>query len=239
MEYLRVIGDSSYRGYPVNVGLPARNRLYCYKEILDAIIDRVEYMASCYSKVFVLRFDLRFRDSFYETRADEVKDNRYIKKFFKKLVRKLTTVPPKSGKNSAHRGHKNIAYVWVREYSQQKKVHYHCFLAVSGHKVNKPGLVAEGTGLMGLVQRTWEQVVGGISESDVWQVSAPRGGKLDVNKVFHVDSTTREWVDKEQAGKMIYALSYLAKVNTKDRDTQRGRLFSGSQMRPKAATQPR
>jgi len=107
-----LITEKTYRDYPVQ----AYDDKPCRSDILDAIIGRIEYMTSRFSRVLFIRFDLRYPRNFYSSRGNDD-----IKRFFNSFTRYLSR--------------KRIAfqYVWVREQSKEKHQHYHVMLLLNGN----------------------------------------------------------------------------------------------------------
>lgn len=96
----------------------------CFTDGLDRKILNKTYQClttflSRHSKGFVIRFDISLYDS--------PKDNKIIGK----IMRSIATNLRKNYQSS-------VAYSWVREQNSiDDKCHYHCFVILNGHKVNK------------------------------------------------------------------------------------------------------
>tara|TARA_R110001583_G_scaffold6076_1_gene31741 strand:+ start:3348 stop:3923 length:576 start_codon:yes stop_codon:yes gene_type:complete len=89
------------------------------KKIMVKIFDQLFQMLRRYSKVFAIRFDLRF--------CLETYNNKMISKFRDRLNRRL------SKKYKC-----DIGYVWVREQTESAETsHYHYVLFLNGHKTWK------------------------------------------------------------------------------------------------------
>jgi hypothetical protein len=89
------------------------------KRIMSKIFEQLIYMLNRHSKVFIIRFDLRF--------CIELWDNKLISKFRSKLNRIL------SKKYNC-----DIGYAWAREQTSKTETpHYHYAIFLNGHKTRK------------------------------------------------------------------------------------------------------
>ncbi|NHZ46313.1 YagK/YfjJ domain-containing protein [Nitratidesulfovibrio liaohensis] len=127
------ITEKTHRDYPVQAydGKP------CRRDILDAIIDRIEYMTNRFSRVLFIRFDLRYPRDFYSSRK-----NNDIQRFFNSFTRYLSR--------------KGIAfqYVWVREQSREKHQHYRVMLPLNGN------LTCHSWNHIERAERLWQRALG-------------------------------------------------------------------------------
>ncbi|PQJ53145.1 hypothetical protein BTO11_05350 [Psychrosphaera saromensis] len=84
--------------------------------IMNKIFEQMNNILTIYSKVLVVRFDLRT--------TQPMKDNKLINEFNKKFKQKL-----KKQYNC------EVAYIWVREQTlTSNNPHYHCAVMINGHK---------------------------------------------------------------------------------------------------------
>ena len=185
--------SSLYKNLPINDG--DNNQYEMNGEILEHIYSRFDYITSKLSQVFIVRFDLHLPDGI----PDPLSENKKISEFFNILIQKKL----KRGGNA----HKHVIYSWVREVEKIKKAHYHCWIAVDKHKLDKVGSLQNNTGLYGLMSSVWKEVGGSCLSI---ATGAVNGLRVTCQK------------EKESA---FYALSYLAKArgkgvkhNTKVRD---------------------
>lgn len=89
------------------------------RKILNKAYQCMTAFLSLHSKAFVIRFDISLYDS--------PNHNKTIGK----IMRSVTT-------NLNNRYQSKVAYGWVREQNSiDVKCHYHCFVILDGHKVNK------------------------------------------------------------------------------------------------------
>ncbi|MDN3638747.1 inovirus-type Gp2 protein [Simiduia curdlanivorans] len=90
-----------------------------YTAILKRFVGQLEAMLSHHSRVLVVRVDLR--------EYSKYPDNNRVSTFLARLIAHL----------KRHYDTKRIAYGWVRELEKAKQQHYHAFLVLDGHKVNR------------------------------------------------------------------------------------------------------
>ncbi|MBQ4889299.1 inovirus-type Gp2 protein [Shewanella sp. MMG014] len=89
------------------------------RNILNKTYQSLTAFLSRHSKAFVIRFDISLYDS--------PEDNKLISKTMRSVTTSLN-----------NRYESKAAYGWVREQnSLDDKCHYHCFVILDGHKVNK------------------------------------------------------------------------------------------------------
>lgn len=174
-----------YKGLPINTG--DNDQYPMNAEVLECIYQQFDRITSKYPQVFIVRFDLHLPP---QSQLDPLAENRLVSEFFRALVQKKL----KRGKAA----HKCIAYTWVREVEKSKKAHYHCWIAVDKHKLDRVGSLQKKTGLYGLMLNTWIKVSGGGHVSI---------SPLAVNGI----KVTCE----EEKSAAFYALSYLAKARGK------------------------
>jgi hypothetical protein len=103
-------------------------------------IDQLLIMFDRYSKVFVLRFDLRFPDDMKAT-----DDSKVLSIFLRRLRKQI----------KAHYGNMSIGYSWCREQERAKHQHYHLVLMLNGHKVQS------AKWLCSRIRKIWSDVAGG------------------------------------------------------------------------------
>jgi hypothetical protein len=219
----QITTDTTYRGYPIQAGT---DRGYqCYELLLDETIDRLLHFTQYTTKVFVMRFDLRFSDGFNSDALSFNGNSALVSEFFRRLSTHLKRkTAQKTG--MPYRNHKHIAFHWVREVDTAKNCHFHCWIALDGQKVQHTGLASNGSGIMGVMDRIWSTVCKG--HGSLYQVS----GENVPTKLF-VDAGTREYKDKGLLAETVYALSYLSKTRTKfsHKTAAFERIYGGSRYR--------
>lgn len=174
---------------------------YCYTDILDSTYKELDAISSLYSKTYVIRFDLHLTE-YHDYAA--CSDGELIRRFFKSLIRSIKSSLNYSGK---------VAYQWVKEIERAKKAHFHCWIAVSGHKFQRLGTVRcdlqpNGAGLVGLIQKRWEV------ESSGGTVWVPDGDN-EKRYAGHMLSGSGSLGEKENIEGCFYHLSYMAKCRGK------------------------
>jgi hypothetical protein len=96
-----------------------------YSDLLKPMFAQLEAMLSHYTKVHVLRFDLRQYDHTPTNKRMSVFNRRYIKWL------------------KHHYGFKRVGFIWVREQETADQQHYHYALLVDGQKVRYPAKLYE------------------------------------------------------------------------------------------------
>ena len=205
-----------------------------YTEMLDKTIDNCEAILSNHNKLNVIRFDLYFtmpedEEHYVQVEAEEA--NKYVSRFFKNLKDQMVTwaIPDeKTGKLKNRKLKRNqIAYQSTMEYSTEKLVHFHCYIAYKGLASN---VSSKKSGHSGSTLRNQNGDYIGIYQKivNIWKATAPNGyGRVHFPK--YKDRVTRETYNNhfyyiERGSKTfqadiencIYGLSYLAKVYSKN-----------------------
>lgn len=111
---MKTTTEETYHGYPIMTD-PQRG-LSCDTKILNEIEKQFDYAEETKSKVFFLRYDIRFPEGY--THADNGVFRAFQSKFMKNLSRQ--GLRPQ--------------YVAVREQSREKHQHYHVALLLDGQK---------------------------------------------------------------------------------------------------------
>lgn len=140
----------------------------CYTEILKSMISQTLIMIDMYKRVLFMRFDL------YQ--GGDAPDNKKITMFLKRFRKRLI-----------HRyGNTKFGYLWVREHSKAKQLHYHFIFMIDGDLVRYPSNIHDQ------VRQVW----------------------TDMGGSFHF--ANHHFIDNEVKLKQaILHGSYLAKVRTK------------------------
>ncbi|MCK8118499.1 inovirus Gp2 family protein [Pseudoalteromonas sp. 2CM37A] len=100
-----------------------------YYDIIKTMLKQLDVMLCKFSKVLVLRLDLRLEQ--YS------KDNKVVSQFINSIQKKI--------KNT----YGEFAYIWVREQNKADKQHYHIAYFFNGHKIIHPSKV------ISLIQTGW------------------------------------------------------------------------------------
>lgn len=96
-----------------------------YTQQLKSILSQLDIMLEKYSRVFVMRFDIRI--------FEQTIDNRVISQFNKPFHKWL----------KRHYKIKDIAFAWCREQEKAKKQHYHYILILDGKAVRHSSVIFE------------------------------------------------------------------------------------------------
>ncbi|AQQ00636.1 hypothetical protein B0W48_12960 [Pseudoalteromonas aliena] len=112
-----------------------------YNEIVESTIKQLDTMLCYFSKVLVLRLDLRLKS--YSA------NNKVMSQFSSCMLQKIKKIYGK------------VAYIWVREKAKASQQHYHIAYFLNGHKIAYPSK------LIDLLKVIWERVSGGGSLSAI------------------------------------------------------------------------
>ena len=161
------------------------NKSGCYTQILKSLITQTLAMRSLYKRVLFMRFDLHEGYIF--------SDNKRMTTFLKRLRKRLI-----------HRyGSTKFGYLWVREESKSKGLHYHLVFMIDGDLVRYPLNIHE----------------------QVRQIWADMGGP-----VFHF--ANHHFINSEEKlREAILHGSYLAKVHSKGNRPDQTKDYGSSRLR--------
>ncbi len=178
--------------------------LFCDTKILNEIEKQFDYAEETKSKVFFLRYDIRFPE-----RYDHA-DNGVFREFQSKFM-----------KNLSRQGLKP-QYIAVREQSREKHQHYHVALLLDGQKTQNIHNHIK------TAERLWNSTLGLPAKENGYGLiddcTTNRNGEKQINGVMLRPD------DPEMAAKKddcFRRASYLAKTNTKGNAPKRQReMFS-------------
>lgn len=168
------------------------------KEYLMAIQNFLEISLNEYTRLYVLRFDLRYPEKYYcfENSSD-------ITKFIARLNSRLEADLKR--KDKEHKCH--MRYVWVKEKEHSDNYHYH--VAISLNKdvyFTKGKFDSTENNLSKMIQEAWESVIDNCIPGLSGLVHFCKNGDYWIN-------------DKDKKGEQykecFERLSYLAKIETK------------------------
>jgi hypothetical protein len=214
----RIIMEGSFGDSSLPINVNSEKAQGCYANILEHTEQSLDLALQKYSKVLIVRFDLHLPDGFNGS-AEAVRS-----KFFSRLI---STLKRSSKSPNAHRNHKNIWYGCVIEYGNSRKTlagdtihsgkpHYHCWMAVSGHKIKHPGSAPSdmdlGSGVMRLISDVWLDVGG----SYVW--------RTDHHFLYRSEGKGDRYREA------FNHLSYIAKTRDKYFGSTSGNQFTGSRL---------
>ena len=115
MRNEKITYEDQYQGHPIMTD-KARS-LGCKEAILQKVDQMMTDMSNRHSKVFFMRYDVRFPKSY-----EHPNDNKHFSQFQEAFI-----------KNRKRAGY-DPAYIAVRESSREKHQHYHVALMLDGHK---------------------------------------------------------------------------------------------------------
>ncbi|MCG7592340.1 MULTISPECIES: inovirus-type Gp2 protein [unclassified Halomonas] len=195
-----------------------------YVDILDRTFNGIEELFTHTSRINVIRFDLAFKnaDEFVEIEDDASK---LVSNFFTRLKRRLKAWTDEDGNN---KGIDDIFHVFVRERSKEKKAHFHC--AIAFKSISKYSTAISKNGeyqwIYKKIADAWLETcaIGNVNFGSRWK------GK-QVNHFYCVD---RKDIDGQ--ANLMKGLSYLSKVNTKEKLPKSTRMFTFSRSIGKGPT---
>ena len=187
---MKTTTEETYHGYPIMTD-PQRG-LSCDTKILNEIKKQFDYAEETKSKVFFLRYDIRFPEGYSHA------DNEIFREFQSKFM-----------KNLSRQGLKP-QYVAVREQSREKHQHYHVALLLDGQKTQSIHNHIQ------TAERLWDSTLG-LPEKEngyglIDDCTTNRNGEQQDNGVMlRYDDIFRE----KKKDDCFRRASYLAKTNTK------------------------
>jgi len=190
---LSLFEDEYYKNIPVltNSGPLSEPYLEKIKSVFDKTLEE-------YSRVYVLRFDLRFPQGYFTFDSD------HISKFIESIKAKMDAdLNRKNKKGMCH-----LRYVWAKEQDTSDNPHYHVaiFLNKDVYFVHGELSAHEGN-LSAMIRQAWASSLGLSFHEIVGCVHFPKhcGYWVDKNSMFFIG----------QYNDCFQRLSYLAKVETK------------------------
>lgn len=191
--------DSEFKGLPVMA-----DRGSLISEYLDRAYNTIQKALDHYPRVFAIRFDLRYPTDI--TLPGEQLTNQAIERFVASLKAKIKHNRTTALKLNERIHDTVVRYIWVREYSNNGKPHYHFLLLLNRDAFHTLGNFNSGNENMfrrivsawaSALHLTYEQAKGLIHVPD--------------NPVYHV---TRNNEDSSFSD-LFYRVSYFCKVATK------------------------
>lgn len=159
-----------------------------------------------YSKVFAVRVDLRFPNS-YLPGGQEILSNVFLHSFIKQLRNNLRRYKVEKQQLGLRVHSMDFEYVWAREYGpHSNKPHFHLILLFNGHAFNSLGhFSSDHESLFNRIGEAWGAALGIHVGEGSKLVHFPDDGQYLVS--------SRDW---GQVGQVFCRASYLAKVRTKN-----------------------
>lgn len=197
---MRYHEECCYSGYSVQAdnGNPSRT------DILDAIIERIEYMIKRFGRVLFVRFDLR-----YPQGCDSPKTNQDLSRLLNSFGMYLT------------RGKIAFQYVWAREQSLGMNQHYHVMMLLNGN------VTRNSIGHLAKAGELWQSAIG-VQSSGLLHRCSPL---FDGNNSCQVMLDRNDHHYEENIRECVHWASYLAKVYSKGNAPYRGREWGATSIR--------
>lgn len=179
------IEENIYRNHKIQ----AYPTMPCRTDILDAIIDRIEYMTQRFSRVLFIRFDLRL-PRWYACPITKNPLTIFFNSFGQHLRRK------------------DIAYqyVWAREQSREKHQHYHVMLLLNGN------MTKSSWNHMEKAEQLWQRALGIDYSGLLQRCDRSRDGNRHPDFI-HLDR--HDACYERDIERCVEWVSYLAKTRTK------------------------
>jgi len=230
-RHYTITTEPKYRNFTIYSNRSKTAKGY-YVDILERTFNGIEELFTHTSRINVFRFDLSFKngDEYTEIEADT---NKLVSDFFTTLKRRLKAWTYEDGKNKGkNRGIKNIFHMFVRERSKEKKTHYHCAIAFNHIAWQSTKIHNDENGnkdyvwIYKLINDAWRETcsIGSVNFGSTWK------GRL-TNYFYCVD---RKDIDGQ--ANLMKGLSYLSKVNTKEKLPKNTRMFTFSRSIGKGPT---
>ncbi|MEZ8231187.1 inovirus Gp2 family protein [Vibrio splendidus] len=182
-----------YKNIPVltNSGPLAEPYLEKIKSVFDKTLEE-------YSRVYVLRFDLRFPHGYFTLYSD------HISKFIDSLKAKMYADLNRKNKQ----GMCDLRYVWAKEQDTSDNPHYHVAIFLNKDVYFTHGNISAYEGnLSAMIKQSWTSSLGLSTHEVVGRVNFPKfcGYWVDKNSMFF----------NNQYNDCFQRLSYLTKIETK------------------------
>lgn len=212
-KHLTTVGGRYFKDLPLVQ--PEGGKRIFYKEYLEktkAVMDNAFYRNR---RVTVFRIDLTLPHNY-----DEYEPQNDIRRFIDSLESQLKHAQQKKKREGKRCYAPNLSYIWAKECSPKRGVHYHLALFFNKDAYSKLGDFDRTEGnLQAMVKRAWASALGMTAEG------VHCGGLVNFtdNGTFWLDSSRDDF--QPLYSKLFHRLSYLAKVDTKPLD---GHVFGSS-----------
>ena len=207
---MKTTTEETYHGYPIMTD--QQRGLACDTKILNEIERQFDYAEENKSKIFFMRYDIRFPEEYDHA------DNGVFREFQSKFMKKLSRHGLKP------------QYVAVREQSREKHQHYHVALLLDGQKTQSIHNHIQ------TAERLWDSTLGLPARENGYGLiddcTTNRTGEKQVNGVMlRPDDPEME----KKKNDCFRRASYLAKNSTKGNAPKRQRELFSSRI-PKSIT---
>lgn len=186
---MKITYDTHFHNHPISTS--HANKLGCSEEVLEKIESKLDSMIEKHSKVFTLRFDIRYPKSMNIVCGNELISN-FVDNFTRSFKRKKCC--------GGHKIDPKCIYVEERESSENK--HYHFFVLMNGNARNNVNTIHSKA------NQLWNSTV----HSD-------EKGLVDFCKKYEngirINRNAEDF--QVQYNKAFYQASYLAKTRGKEK----------------------
>lgn len=193
-----LFNGSTFNGMPVQNehGLLVADYLSKAHQCMKNAIDE-------YRSVFMFRFDLHLQEGHLGNIA---KDNLLIERFVSSFKAKIKHSQDMK-RNSGIRVHDtNVRYMWCRENSSPKRVHYHMVILVNHDAYAHIGEFSLGKNNMYTrLHGSWASALG------IYILDVPGLIHIPVNPCYRIDSN-----DDDSFAKAFHRISYFCKISSKN-----------------------
>lgn len=188
---------STYLGYPIYTSRGANA-----EEYLNRIYVTLKKATDCHARTMALRVDLRIPP--YVQAQSEI-----ISKFIASLKAKINCDGVKKA-NQGKRVHPcQLRYVWCKEQATAKQPHYHLVLLLNKDRYYRLGVYdLENNDLFRMIATAWASALGIKDEHAMPLIKSPE------NAIYWLDARSQDF--EQQFANLIYRVSYLAKLDTKN-----------------------
>lgn len=190
-----------YKGRPIQAS--EQLGLGCHGEILDRLEALLDFYIASHSRMFVIRFDVRFPDMGIIDN-DEALFQRFLY-YFTRHLRSLGLDP---------------AYLWVREQFSSRRDHMHCIFLLNGNRTRHAG------SHMLKADELWSDLLGGNGHGLIHHCVAAKCGD---DRSGGVMLTRNDPMFEATYDELFAWTSYLAKIATKQ-GTNGMRRFGSSRL---------
>ncbi|MDF1781176.1 MAG: inovirus Gp2 family protein [Alcanivoracaceae bacterium] len=211
----KLIYSSSWMGYPILDQHAPFYEAYLYRAL--AVI---EHASRQYPKVFAIRFDLRLPKGFDES------DTAVISRFIASLDSQIREDFVRHANQQAYLPSCKLRYLWGKERGDcNEGLHYHVAILLNHKRYSALGRYVQGNSLdMAEFQRNMAYRICKAWMSATYEVANPSLVHFCENGTYVLDRSSPQFL--QQKSELVYRLSYLAKVYSKE--TVLGRKFGAS-----------
>lgn len=127
---------------------------------MDRIQETIDKALLCHHRTLAVRVDLRLPDVDIDTDMDAATDPACISRFIESLKAQIKTDLRRKIKTNMQVHSCVLRYVWVKEFSQEGKKHYHVLLLLNKHAYGFLGDYTKESGnLACMISRAWARAL--------------------------------------------------------------------------------